>query len=237
MSEKTAKDAIRVVGYRLDVKLKLGSTNAAILLHQISFWGGTKYTEDGWFYKTHDEWLNEIGLTRRELETARDILIKKNLIEYSKRISGNKGYYKLNKEVFNEMFGSEHEDEPKKRRSRRKAEPKEEEDTTEKNKDIAELIHHFALEVNPHCAEMYKHKTQREACERMLKIYGKEFLLITIKSLKDWNKMPYVGKAEKAFTPKELEKNIARIAARADAERVKKDMAEEEKKSKVTPFL
>jgi hypothetical protein len=43
---------------------------AAILLNQILYWSSRTSDPAGWFYKTYDEWFNEIGLTRYQIERA-----------------------------------------------------------------------------------------------------------------------------------------------------------------------
>jgi hypothetical protein len=43
---------------------------AAILLNQILYWSSRTSDPEGWFYKTYDEWFNEIGLTRYQIERA-----------------------------------------------------------------------------------------------------------------------------------------------------------------------
>jgi len=52
-----------------------GSVTAAVLLSQAVYWSRrTGAGQDGWFWKTVDEWEEETGLSRYEQETARKIL-------------------------------------------------------------------------------------------------------------------------------------------------------------------
>jgi hypothetical protein len=52
-----------------------GSVTAAVLLSQAVYWSKrTGAGQDGWFWKTVDEWEEETGLSRYEQETARKIL-------------------------------------------------------------------------------------------------------------------------------------------------------------------
>lgn len=52
-----------------------GSVTAAVLLSQAVYWSKrTGAGNDGWFWKTVDEWEEETGLSRYEQETARKIL-------------------------------------------------------------------------------------------------------------------------------------------------------------------
>lgn len=48
----------------------LKSHKAALLLSQCVYWSDKTKDPDGWFYKTDDEWRDEIGLPRGALETA-----------------------------------------------------------------------------------------------------------------------------------------------------------------------
>ena len=49
---------------------KLGVA-AALMLSQAIYWARRSSDDEGWFYKTQEEWEEETGLTRREQETAR----------------------------------------------------------------------------------------------------------------------------------------------------------------------
>ena len=48
--------------------------NGALMLSQLVYWTSRTRNKDGWIYKTHDEWTQETGLTRREQDTARKTL-------------------------------------------------------------------------------------------------------------------------------------------------------------------
>jgi hypothetical protein len=47
-----------------------GSVTAALFLSQAYYWSSRTTLQDGWFYKTREEWEEETGLTRYELETS-----------------------------------------------------------------------------------------------------------------------------------------------------------------------
>lgn len=55
------------------------SACAAQFLSQAVYW--TERTEDGWFYKTETEWEEEIGLSCKEVRTARRRLVQLALLE------------------------------------------------------------------------------------------------------------------------------------------------------------
>ena len=48
--------------------------NGALMLSQLIYWTSRTKNKDGWIYKTHEEWTQETGLTRREQDTARKTL-------------------------------------------------------------------------------------------------------------------------------------------------------------------
>lgn len=196
----------RVVAFRPIFKRKLGSYTCAVLLQQISFWSKTKKDEDGWFYKTQGEWDDEICITRRELETARDMLIEKKLIEYETRGVGNKGYYRLNEAMFDTVFGSDDDTvcmDDKKTKS------------DAFTPDTADVLRAFAQNINPNCETMYNRKAEREAADYLIKLIGKDNLINKIiPELAKWNEETYLSKNERAFTPHELKRNLAQIKTR-----------------------
>lgn len=51
-----------------------GSVEGALFLSQLVYWQNR--SEDGWIYKTADEWYEETGLTRRQLERVRRELVE-----------------------------------------------------------------------------------------------------------------------------------------------------------------
>jgi len=51
-----------------------GSITAALMLSQAIYWSNRTKNNDGWFYKTQEEWLDETGMSRSEQEKARDKL-------------------------------------------------------------------------------------------------------------------------------------------------------------------
>lgn len=59
-----------------------GSINAALMLSNAVYWTNKLPSErDGWFHKSREEWLIEIGLDRRELDTARRVLESLGILE------------------------------------------------------------------------------------------------------------------------------------------------------------
>ena len=48
-----------------------GSVTAALMLSQALYWQQRAKSDDGWWFKTRDDWTEETGMTRREQEGAR----------------------------------------------------------------------------------------------------------------------------------------------------------------------
>lgn len=65
----------RPIAYHRCFVTLTGSVTAAVMLSQAVYWSRrTGAGQDGWFWKTVDEWEEETGLSRYEQETARKIL-------------------------------------------------------------------------------------------------------------------------------------------------------------------
>lgn len=82
-----------------------GCANAALLLSQIHYWHPRAGKED-WFHKTSEEWSEEIGLTVRELETARRTLVNLGVIEYRRAGMPAKPYYRLDHDRLNALLAA-----------------------------------------------------------------------------------------------------------------------------------
>jgi hypothetical protein len=79
-----AKLGNRPVSYnRAFVEIGIGIP-AAILLTQCIFWSQQRSNSNrkGWFYKTTEEWEEETGLTRDQIQLARAKLIKKKVLRH-----------------------------------------------------------------------------------------------------------------------------------------------------------
>jgi hypothetical protein len=61
----------RPIAFRRALVDLTGSVQAALMLSQAIYWQERVTREDGWWYKSIDEWQEETGLNRRRLETAR----------------------------------------------------------------------------------------------------------------------------------------------------------------------
>jgi len=65
-----------------------GDIKSALLLSQCVYWSDRTKRVDGYFYKSSKEWQSEIGLTRHEIEHAREVLEKLGFLQ-TKLIKAN----------------------------------------------------------------------------------------------------------------------------------------------------
>jgi len=87
------------IAYRRDFAHLFGGVMPALFLSQLFFWSDLGEDENGWIYKTMEEWEKETGMTRSEQESARRKLKKKKvLLEKYFRRSGKK-LYKVDMDV------------------------------------------------------------------------------------------------------------------------------------------
>nr|WP_275667292.1 hypothetical protein [Vibrio sp. Isolate24] len=65
------------------------------MLSQSIYWS-RRTNASGWFYKTQDEWQDETGMTRRELDTARKKLRSLGILEEKKQGVPCRVFYRIN---------------------------------------------------------------------------------------------------------------------------------------------
>lgn len=69
------------VAYHADIAKAIGSVNAGLFVSQLMYWTGKEKSQDGFIYKTQAEWYDELGMGRREQETARKKLKSLGILE------------------------------------------------------------------------------------------------------------------------------------------------------------
>lgn len=75
----------RPIAFNRDfVSLGLG-IKGALFLSQAIYWSKRTKYEDGWFYKTIEEWEDETGLTVKEQRGIKNLLVKEGFITVEKR--------------------------------------------------------------------------------------------------------------------------------------------------------
>ena len=72
-----------------------GSVNGGVFLSQAMYWSNIKTAQDGWFYKTVEDWEGETFLSRREQETVRRNLIKIGVLEEKRAGIPAKLYFRV----------------------------------------------------------------------------------------------------------------------------------------------
>lgn len=72
-----------------------GSINSALMLSQALYWSQRTTDQDGWFYKTREEWQSETSLSRTEQENARRLLRNTGFWQEELRGVPAKIYYRI----------------------------------------------------------------------------------------------------------------------------------------------
>ncbi|PNG32216.1 hypothetical protein A1395_22170 [Pseudomonas protegens] len=80
---------------RAFVTLGVGITGA-LMLSQAIYWSNRTDDQDGWFYKTMEEWEAETGMTRSEQESARKKLVKVGALQEMKKGVPCRLFYRVN---------------------------------------------------------------------------------------------------------------------------------------------
>jgi hypothetical protein len=83
-----------------------GSVTAALMLSQAIYWCQRTHRGDGWFYKTHEEWFDETGLTRHQQVTARKLLRKTGFWLENRRGIPAKLYFNVKFDLLAKALGS-----------------------------------------------------------------------------------------------------------------------------------
>lgn len=78
------------------------SASAAQFLSQAVYW--TERTSDGWFYKTESEWEEEIGLSSKEVRTARKSLSALKLLEEVRKGVPAKMHFRVDTDLLLEFL-------------------------------------------------------------------------------------------------------------------------------------
>jgi len=79
--------AERHILYRRDFAVMFGGVCPGLFLSQLFYWGDKGRDENGWIYKTMEDWTKETGMSRKELERARRILKEHGVLEEKRGVS------------------------------------------------------------------------------------------------------------------------------------------------------
>jgi len=83
----TLLDAARPIAFNINFARITGDAKAALFLSQLVYWtrrGADVLANDGWIFKTRDQWEIETGLTRHEQLGVQTMLLEQGLIEAQK---------------------------------------------------------------------------------------------------------------------------------------------------------
>lgn len=72
-----------------------GSVGGAVFMSQLLHWSDKGHDQNGWIYKTQEEWTAETYLSRREQDSARDTLKKNGILEEKKAGIPARLYYRI----------------------------------------------------------------------------------------------------------------------------------------------
>jgi len=86
----------RPIGFQRIFVTLTKSVTGAVLLSQSCYWQERVTSSDGWWWKTQEDWQDETGLSRKELETARRHCAR--FLKMEKRGIPAKCWYKVNED-------------------------------------------------------------------------------------------------------------------------------------------
>lgn len=86
----------RPIAYFPSIAKAVGDVTSAVLLSQLLYWQGRQADPDGWIFKTQAELTEETGLSRKNQETARKILVRNKLIEEARKGVPAKMHFRCN---------------------------------------------------------------------------------------------------------------------------------------------
>ncbi len=78
-----------------------GGALPALMLSQALYWQrrpGKDEGQGGWWWKTQEQWTEETGMSRTEIETARRKLVASGLLEHKKAGCPGRSFYRVNAE-------------------------------------------------------------------------------------------------------------------------------------------
>ncbi len=229
-----------VIAFYSDVARELKSINSAIFFQQICYWTERATLQDGWFYKSANDFQKETTLTEKMQRISRNDLLKIGWIEAEKRMYRGSmvWHYRakytmalaLNQPAQKPVGTSEPTSPKASCTTSPKASSSITEITTETTsmgegegrEEEREITGSMVNEgiglfrgVNPTFDTLYKNNTERGAMKRLLKRWNMNQLrLITEKVLPKVNANRYAK--GKSITPLELERNMGYLKAYID---------------------
>jgi len=96
----------RIIAFQRSYVEVAGSVQAALMLSQAVFWAERAKDPAGWFFMSHRDWLDQIGLTRHEQITARRQLRGTGIWEEAVKGVPATVWYRVRVEVLRERVGN-----------------------------------------------------------------------------------------------------------------------------------
>jgi hypothetical protein len=87
-----------------------GSVTAALMLSQAVYWSKRSKDPEGWFYKTAEEWTEETGMVRSEIENARKRLKIAGFITEKLKGAPAKLFYRVNAEAVQQALQGQYKE-------------------------------------------------------------------------------------------------------------------------------
>ena len=91
-------EASKPIAFNINFARITGDMKAALLLSQLVYWtrrGADVLDNDGWVFKTREQWEAEIGLSKHEQATARGILVGLGIIEEARTGAPARNCYRV----------------------------------------------------------------------------------------------------------------------------------------------
>jgi hypothetical protein len=92
-----------VIAFQRSFIKPAGGVKAALLMSQIVYWNNRTNDKEGWFYKKADDFEVETGLSRKEQEQARRLLVSKDWLETKLRGVPPTLYFRVGQGFFDWM--------------------------------------------------------------------------------------------------------------------------------------
>src|SRR3990167_6997907 len=96
-------DVGRPIAYYPKLTRVTGGVKATVFLCQLFYWRD-KSSNDGWIYKTADEWQDETGLTYDEQRGARRALVSAKIIEERYQRLEHRVFYRVKADELNRLW-------------------------------------------------------------------------------------------------------------------------------------
>jgi len=96
----------RSTSYHGIIAKATGSVKLAVLWGQIEYWKDKTKDPNGWIYKSRQELYDELGMSRKEIETARELGMKLGILDSEVRGTPPTVHFRVNYERTIEVIGN-----------------------------------------------------------------------------------------------------------------------------------